>query len=132
MELQQLDYFLAVVRHAGVRHAADELDVSAGNISEQIKSLERELGVRLFDRGPRTLKLTEVGEAFLDRVQQAMSLLKTARREMLDFAHLERGQLLVGALPGLGPFWLSRALDAFLRFVTTWWRDRMNQPGPTP
>ncbi len=55
MELRQLEYFLAVVRHGSVRHAADALDVSPGNTSEQIKSLERELGVRLFDRGPRFL-----------------------------------------------------------------------------
>jgi LysR family hydrogen peroxide-inducible transcriptional activator len=97
-----------------MRPAADELDVSPGNISEQIKSLERGLGVRLFDRGPRRLKLTQAGEAFLDRVEQALSLIKTAREEMLDFAQLERGQLLVGALPGLGPFWLSRFLVDFL------------------
>ena len=114
MELRQLEYFVAVVRHGGVRHAADELDVSPGNISEQIKSLERELGVRLFDRGPRSLRLTEAGDAFLGRVEQVVSLLKTAREEMLDFAQLERGQLLVGALPGLGPFWLSRFLVDFL------------------
>ena len=94
MELRQLEYFVAVVRHGGVRHAADELDVSPGNISEQIKSLERELGVRLFDRGPRSLRLTEAG-GFLGRVEQVVSLLKTAREEMLDFAQLERGQLLV-------------------------------------
>ena len=84
MELRQLEYFVAVVRHGGVRHAADELDVSPGNISEQIKSLERELGVRLFDRGPRSLRLTEAGDAFLGRVEQVVSLLKTAREEMLD------------------------------------------------
>ena len=114
MEMRQLEYFAAIARHGGVRHAAEELNVSPGNLSEQIKSLESELGVRLFERGSRQLRLTEAGAVFLERVEQALLVLKTARDEMLDFAHLERGQLLVGALPGLGPFWLSRFLVDFL------------------
>jgi 5-methyltetrahydropteroyltriglutamate--homocysteine methyltransferase len=114
MDNRHLEYFVAIARHGGVRHAADELNVSPGNLSEQIKSLENELGVRLFDRGPRSLKLTQPGAAFLERAEQALLVLRTAREEMLDFVHLERGQLLVGALPGLGPFWLSRFLVAFL------------------
>jgi DNA-binding transcriptional LysR family regulator len=114
MEIRQLQYFAAIARHGGLRHAADELNISPGNLSEQIRFLENELGVRLFERGPRGLTLTEAGSAFLERAEHALGTLKTAREEMLDFAHLERGQLLVGALPGLGPFWLSAFLVAFL------------------
>src|SRR5205085_1918048 len=77
MELRQLDYFAAIARHGGVRHAADELDVSPGNLSGQIKALEHELGVRLFERGSRGLKLTEAGAAFLERVDQVLLLLRT-------------------------------------------------------
>jgi DNA-binding transcriptional LysR family regulator len=114
MEIRQLEYFAAIARHGGLRHAADELHVSPGNLSEQIKALGNELGVRLFERSSRHLRLTQAGSAFLERVDQALQVLRTAREEMLDFAHLERGQLLIGALPGLGPFWLSRFLVAFL------------------
>jgi LysR family cyn operon transcriptional activator len=114
MEMRQLQYFAAIARHGGLRQAADELNISPGNLSEQIKTLERELEVRLFDRGPRGLTLTEAGGAFLERVDQALTTLRTAREEMSDFAHLERGQLLVGALPGLGPFWLAEFLVVFL------------------
>lgn len=114
MEIRQLQYFAAIARHGGLRHAADALNISPGNLSEQIRFLENELGVRLFERGPRGLVLTEAGSAFLERAEHALTTLKSAREEMLDFAHLERGQLLVGALPGLGPFWLSAFLVAFL------------------
>jgi LysR family cyn operon transcriptional activator len=114
MEMRQLQYFAAIARLGGLRQAADELNISPGNLSEQIKTLERELEVRLFDRGPRGLTLTEAGGAFLERVDQALTTLRTAREEMSDFAHLERGQLLVGALPGLGPFWLAEFLVVFL------------------
>src|SRR6516164_6010104 len=114
MDLRQLEYFVAIARHGGVRRAAEELSVSPGNLSDQIKALETELGVRLFERGPRSLHLTVAGTAFLERVDQALIALRTGREEMLEFAHLERGQLIVGALPGLGPFWLSRFLVDFL------------------
>jgi DNA-binding transcriptional LysR family regulator len=83
MEVRQVEYFTAIARHGGLRHAADELNVSPGNLSGQIKSLESELGVRLPERGSRHLTLTEAGVAFLERVEQAMLVLNTAREEML-------------------------------------------------
>jgi LysR family transcriptional regulator, hydrogen peroxide-inducible genes activator len=114
VEIRQLQYFTAIARTGGFRHAADALNVSPGNLSEQIKMLENELEVRLFERGPRGLRLTPAGPAFLERVDQTVLVLKTAREEMRDFAHLERGQLMVGAVPGLGAFWLTDFLVAFL------------------
>jgi DNA-binding transcriptional LysR family regulator len=57
MEMRQLEYFSAIARHGGMRHAAEELPISPGDLSGQIKSLENELGVRLFERGSRHLKL---------------------------------------------------------------------------
>jgi DNA-binding transcriptional LysR family regulator len=59
--------------------------------------------------------LSEAGRTLLQRTERALLELKTAREEMRDFAQLERGELIVGALPGLGPFWLSRFLIDFLR-----------------
>jgi LysR family transcriptional activator of glutamate synthase operon len=114
MEMRQLQYFVTIARLGGLRQAADELDMSPGTLSEQLKYLERELDVRLFDRGHRNLVLTEAGRTLLERTERALLELKTAREEMRDFADLERGELLVGALPGLGPFWLTQFLIDFL------------------
>ena len=115
MEMRQLQYFVSIARSGGLRQAAEELDMSPGTLSEQLKYLELELDVRLFDRSHRHLVLSEAGRALLQRTERALLELKTAREEMREFAHLERGELLVGALPGLGPFWLSRFLIAFLK-----------------
>jgi DNA-binding transcriptional LysR family regulator len=115
MELRQLQYFVRIARLGSLRQAADELDMSPGTLSEQLKFLERELDVRLFDRSHRHLELSEAGRTLLQRTERALVELKTAREEMRDFALLERGELIVGALPGLGPFWLSRFLTDFLR-----------------
>src|SRR5947209_490472 len=115
MELRQLHYLTRIARVGGFRRAADELDLSQATLSEQIKLLEQELGVRLFERGGRNLALTEAGRVLLERAERVLEELKTAHQEMLEFAHLDRGQLIVGTMTGNGPFWLPGFLAAFMR-----------------
>jgi len=115
VELRQLQYLSTIARTGGFRRAADELDVSQATLSEQIKILEHELGVRLFNRGPRTLTLTEAGQVLLERADRVLEEIKIAHDEMLEFAHLERGQLIIGTMTGNGPYWLPSFLAAFMR-----------------
>jgi len=115
MELRQLQYLRHIARVSGFRRAADELDMSQATLSEQIKLLEQELGVRLFERGGRNLALTEAGKTLLARAEHVLEEVKAAQEEMLDFAHLDRGQLIVGTMTGNGPFWLPSFLAAFMR-----------------
>jgi len=115
MELRQLQYLRHIARVSGFRRAADELDMSQATLSEQIKLLEQELGVRLFERGGRNLALTEAGKTLLARAERVLEEVKAAQEEMLDFAHLDRGQLVVGTMTGNGPFWLPSFLAAFMR-----------------
>jgi len=70
LELRQLQYLARIARVGGFRRAADELDMSQATLSEQIKLLEHELGVRLFERGSRTLALTEPGRVLLERAER--------------------------------------------------------------
>jgi len=115
VELRQLQYLSTIARMGGFRRAADELDMSQATLSEQIKLLEQEVGVRLFDRGSRTLTLTEAGRVLLHRAERVLEEVRTAHDEMLEFAHLERGQLIVGTMTGNGPYWLPSFLAAFMR-----------------
>jgi DNA-binding transcriptional LysR family regulator len=115
LELRQLQYLARIARVGGFRRAADELDMSQATLSEQIKLLERELGVRLFERGSRTLTLTEPGRVLLERAERILEEVKTAQEEMLEFAHLDRGQLIFGTMTGVGSVWLPGFLAAFLR-----------------
>jgi LysR family transcriptional activator of glutamate synthase operon len=115
MELRQLQYLRHIARVSGFRRAADELDMSPATLSEQIKLLEQELGVRLFERGGRHLTLTEAGKTLLARAEHILEEVKAAHEEMLEFAHLDRGQLIVGTMTGNGPFWLPSFLAAFMR-----------------
>ena len=69
MELKQIRYFLAIVEVGSFSVAADELYISQSSLSKQISALEKELGVRLFDRSKRQIALTAAGEACLKHAQ---------------------------------------------------------------
>jgi LysR family transcriptional regulator, transcription activator of glutamate synthase operon len=115
VELRQLQYLRHIARVSGFRRAADELDMSQATLSEQIKLLEQELGVRLFERGGRNLSLTRPGRVLLERAERILEEVRAAQEEMLEFAHLDRGQLIVGTMTGNGPTWLPGFLAAFMR-----------------
>lgn len=67
--LRGLRTFCVAARHESFTLAADELFITSSAVSHQVKSLEQELGVQLFVRGSRELKLTETGRAFFDAVE---------------------------------------------------------------
>jgi DNA-binding transcriptional LysR family regulator len=114
VELRQLQYLARIARVGGFRRAADELDMSQATLSEQIKLLEQELGVRLFERG-RNLTLTEPGRVLLERAERILEEVKSAQAEMQEFAHLDRGQLIFGTMTGVATAWLPSFLAAFMR-----------------
>lgn len=66
--LRGLRTFCAAARHESFQQAANELFITASAISHQMKALEQELGVQLFERGGRDLKLTAIGQAFFEDV----------------------------------------------------------------
>lgn len=74
MELRVLRYFLAIVEEKNISNASKRLHVSQPTISRQIKELEDELGVTLFDRGSRKIELTDNGEYFANQARQLLSL----------------------------------------------------------
>src|SRR5438067_11923599 len=103
--------------------------MSQATLSEQIKLLERELGVRLFERGGRSLALTEPGRVLFERAERILEEVKTAHEEMQEFPHLDRGQLIFGTMTGVGTVWLPAFLAAFMRLhphVDDTWVERVS------
>lgn len=97
MDLLQLRYFQAVARHEHMSRAAGELRVAQPSLSRTIARLEDELGVPLFDRQGRRVRLNRFGAAFLRRVDSVLSELDDGRRELADSVGLEYGTVAVAA-----------------------------------
>lgn len=115
MELRQVSYFVAVARQGAFSRAVAEVGVAQPALSQQVRGLERELGVALFDRTSRRVRLTAAGTAFLPRAEGLLADATRARIEMQAFATLARGRLVIGTQPSLEEMWLPRLLGQFHR-----------------
>ncbi|GAB1530255.1 MULTISPECIES: LysR family transcriptional regulator [Brevibacillus] len=93
MELLQLQYFLTVARMEHVTEAARSLHVTQSSLSKTIQRLEEDLGVPLFDRTGRKLRLNEFGSKFLCRVERALFELEQGKLELHDLSNQEHGTL---------------------------------------
>src|ERR1700720_1537818 len=101
MEFHQLRYFCAIAESGGFSRAARLTHVSQPSLSQQIHKLEEELGARLFDRIGRTVRLTEVGRAFLPRARALLSDLEAARSTVVEGGTWITGSVCVGGIPPL-------------------------------
>ncbi|MCP3773773.1 LysR family transcriptional regulator [Paenibacillus sp. MZ04-78.2] len=86
MELLQLKYFQTVARHEHMTRAAEELCIVQPALSKMISHLEKELGVQLFDRVGKHIKLNQNGSVFLKHVEKALSSLEDGKRELADLS----------------------------------------------
>lgn len=115
MELHQLRYFCAVADNGSFSRAAEKCHVSQPSLSQQVQKLESELGGRLFDRLGRSVRLTDLGEAFLPRARSVLHELSSAKDELTERLQSEAGPVVVGAIPTVAPYWLAQRLASFSR-----------------
>ncbi|HEX6339954.1 LysR family transcriptional regulator [Umezawaea sp.] len=113
MDARQLEHFLAVVDHGGVRRAAQALFVAQPSLSQSIRALERDLGHALFHRVGRRLVLTQAGHALVEPARQVVRLLAVARSTVDAAADLESGWVEVAAMPSQAVEPLSSMVGAF-------------------
>src|ERR1700730_15730715 len=113
MEFRHLRYFLAVAEHLNFGRAAEGLHTAQPSLSQQILQLEREFGVRLFERTKRHVALTEEGRLLVPEaralVERVTSLSETMRRA----AASPRGPLQIGSITASTVGVLPRVLPSF-------------------
>src|ERR1700758_5593776 len=115
MELHQLRYFCAVAETGSFSRAAERSHVSQPSLSQQIRKLEDELGARLFDRLGRSVRLTDLGKAFLPRARAVLRELEAAKGDVLERKKSVAGSLVVGVIPTIAPYFLPPRLTSFTR-----------------
>jgi LysR family transcriptional activator of glutamate synthase operon len=115
VELRQLVYLDAVVRHGGFTRAAEHLRVAQPAVSVQIRRLEAEVGAQLLHRTTRAVALTHAGELVLARARRAIAELDAIGDELDGLAGGLLGRVRIGAIQALDPFDLPAALAAFHR-----------------
>ncbi len=96
MEVHQLRYFCAVAETGSFTRAAEREQVAQPSLSQQIMKLEEELGVRLFDRLGRSVRLTDLGQIFLPRARAILMELRTAKEEVAERQSTVSGPVRVG------------------------------------
>jgi LysR family glycine cleavage system transcriptional activator len=109
--LNALRAFEAAARHLSFTRAAEELNVTQAAISHQVKALEERLGVRLFRRLNRALLLSEVGQAYLPPVRDALDTIAAATERLV--AHDVSGTLNISVSPSVAAMWLVPRLAGF-------------------
>jgi LysR family cyn operon transcriptional activator len=114
IELRHLRYFLEAAETQNVSRAAERLGVSQPSISQQIKDLERALGVQLFHRLGKRIRLTPAGEDFRIQAQLVLRKMEDAVESLRQLEAKIRGHLHVGVVPGLNVPLSPAILGAFV------------------
>ena len=110
MDIRTMQYYLAVVREGTISGAAESLHVAQPSLSRQMKELEEDLGVSLFERGNRRITLTEEGMILRRRAEEMLRLMQLTEAELTQAKDRITGEVNIGAGESHAFHFLSRDL----------------------
>lgn len=113
VEFRQLHAFKMVAEHGSFTVAASRLHLTQSAISQQIRALEEECGILLFERANRLVRLTAAGQILLAHVERILAQVENARLEMTELAGGTRGRCRLASLPSIAAYILPQAIAAF-------------------
>lgn len=117
MELRHLRYAIAVADELHFGRAAERLHMSQPPLSQQIRQLEIELGVKLFERTKRSVKLTTAGQTFVAEARAILQHMDNAAKATIRAGHGEIGTLLVGTVTSTDSGFYRVLVDILQRFA---------------
>lgn len=113
LSLHLLEQFVALARAKNFTRAAEEMHLSQSALSRAIQKLEDQLGQPVFERKPREVALTEIGELLLQRAKHLLQLMDDTFSELSEAGR--RGRIRLGAIPTIAPYFLPGLLSSFAK-----------------
>src|SRR5699024_3936100 len=113
MEFRQIKYFMEVAKREHVTDAANALHIAQSAVSRQIFNLEEELGVALFIREGRTVRLTRIGKVFFTRMEKAMNVMDDAAQIVREYTDPQKGMVYIGFPTSLASYILPTVIYNF-------------------
>ena len=122
--LRQLQYAVALADLASFRRAAEHCHVSQPSLSAQLRELEDALGVQLFERDRRGVRITGAGSQLVERMRSVLAVVDDVRTDAAQFLDPFAGTLRIGAIPTIGPYLLPAATrvlqEEYPRLTLVW------------
>ena len=100
MEIRQLEYFLVLCNELHFTKAAEKLNISQPTLSHQIKVLENELGIPLFDRLGKKIAITDAGKILYEQCTYIFRAIDNTKNQINELKELKAGNLVIGTVPG--------------------------------
>jgi len=113
MDIRQLTYFLTIAEEGNISRAAEKLHMAQPPLSQQLKLLENELGMKLVERSTRKIQLTDVGKTLEHRAKQILNLIKATEKELKDINEGLQGTLSIGSVSSAGATLLPDRIRSF-------------------
>lgn len=113
LELGAIKRFLTIIEAGSINAAAQRLHIAQPPLSRQMKQLENRLGVKLFERGKRTVTLTEAGRLLQNRAGQILGLIGNTVKEMQELEAGTQGKLCIGTVTSSGATLLPQVIRQF-------------------
>ncbi len=113
MTTQQLTYVIAVAECQSISKAAEKLYVTQPSLSQYIHSLEKQLGIKLFDRSVTPIKLTDAGALYVEWARKLLAMEESMNNALSDLMGLETGSVRIGASSFRVRCLLARSIAAF-------------------
>ena len=113
MDLRDIKYFYSIAQAGNITEAANRLNISQPPLSQQMKRLEEELGVKLFERGARKIRLTDAGQLLRDRAEFILEFIDKTEVELKEFGNGLTGSLSLGTISTSGAKMLPILITLF-------------------
>jgi LysR family transcriptional regulator, cyn operon transcriptional activator len=113
MDFKQIRYFLKLAETQHLTRAAESLNITQSTLSHGLAQLEQDLGVTLFDRIGRGLKLSQAGESFKTHAARSLQEIEAGKQELAALKNLQLGTLRIGVIPTFMDLFLPKIVARF-------------------